>query len=161
MGLDRGPRPGVPDTHLKNRRCLADTANRDMDRDKGQITPRVKRVRLPSGKTIEVIRFSEPAPVEADDLHICQGCRSELVYPTRWTEASEDSWEITLRCPECDEIHEGVFTQASIDVFDEQLEAGTESLTDDLRRLTRTNMVEEGRRFAAALAADAILPEDF
>ncbi len=133
-----------------------------MDRDEQQIAHHVKRVRLPSGKTIEIIRFSEPAAVEADsELHLCRGCQSELVYPTRWSEASEDSWEVTLRCPECDEVRDGVFAQRSVDAFDERLEAGSEALMGDLRRLTRANMAEEGKRFNAALAVDAILPEDF
>ena len=34
-------------------------------------------------------------------------------------------------------------------------------MLSDLRRLTQANMAEEIERFAAALDADLILPEDF
>jgi len=132
-----------------------------MDREE-PTSPYVKRIRLPSGKTIEVIRFDEPSRVSTDgDLHLCGHCRSALVYPTRWSEASEESWEVTLRCPECHEVREGLFTTTSVEAFDDELEAGTKALVGDLRRLTRANMVEEGKRLVAALSADAILPEDF
>jgi hypothetical protein len=135
---------------------------RVMDREESRTSHYVKRLQLPSGKTIEVIRFDDPAVEgEESDLHRCRGCRSELVYPTRWSEADESSWQVTLRCPECELLREGVFCQSSIDAFDELLDAGTSALVADLRRLTRANMIEEGERFLAALAADAILPEDF
>lgn len=133
-----------------------------MDRNEQRATHHVRRLQLPSGKTIEVIRFDDPAVgTEESDLHRCPGCRSELVYPTRWSEADESSWRVTLRCPDCEVVREGVFPQSSIDAFDELLDAGTSALVGDLRRLTRANMTEEGERFLAALAVDAILPEDF
>ena len=133
-----------------------------MDRDEQRTTHHIRRLQLPSGKTIEVIRFDDPAVgAEETDLHRCPGCRSELVYPTQWSEADESSWQVTLRCPDCEVVREGVFAQSSIDAFDELLDAGTSALVGDLRRLTRANMTEEGERFLAALAVDAILPEDF
>ena len=45
--------------------------------------------------------------------------------------------------------------------LDEALDRGTESVLDDLDVLTRANMEEQIERFAAALQADQILPEDF
>ena len=130
-----------------------------MDRNEERTSHHVKRVQLPSGKEIEVIHFETP-PAEGD-LHRCRDCSSDLVYPTQWSEADEATWAVTLRCPECETVREGVFGQGSIDAFDEELDAGTSALIADLRRLTRANMTEEGERFFAALAADAILPEDF
>ncbi len=133
-----------------------------MDRNEGQASHHVKRVLLPSGKTIEVIHFEDlPGAGEEGDLHRCRACRSQLVYPTQWSEAPGGSWQVTLRCPECEAVREGVFGQRSVDAFDEQLDEGTGALVADLRRLTHANMSEEGERFLAALAADAILPEDF
>jgi hypothetical protein len=130
----------------------------------------VKRVVLPSGKTIEVVYFKDPiedttgfpTPLEpAQDLHVCRDCGSALVYPTAWDEASEDSWHVVLRCPECEHVREGVFSQRTVDAFDERLDAGTEAMAADYRRLVRSNMAEELDRFSAALQAEAILPEDF
>ena len=131
--------------------------------------PAVKRVMLPSGKTIEVVYFP-PDKVAAEGavreqrtepLHICPDCSSELVYPTAWEEASESSWELDLRCPNCEWAHTDVFEQDDVEVFDEELDEGTEALVRDLRRLAHANMEDEVERFIKALEVDAILPEDF
>src|SRR6266516_399288 len=104
--------------------------------DNGQY---VRRVVLPSGRSIEVVYF-EPFPAEApgaepvqqpDDLHICPECDRDLVYPVEWQEASTTHWEVLLRCPNCEWSELGTYDQATVDRFD------------------------------AALDADAILPEDF
>ncbi len=140
----------------------------------------VKRVVLPSGRTIDVVLFRDGATgkqdpgvvpelelppaelVEEDqDLHVCVSCNSPLVYPVEWDEVSAEAWRVTLRCPECETFRDGVFAQDTVDAFDEELDAGCEMLTSDLRRLARANMAEDTDRFAAALAAGAILPEDF
>ena len=132
-----------------------------MDPNEQRASHHVKRVLLPSGKAIEVIHFEDLPSGEEADLHRCRTCRSQLVHPTRWSETPEGSWQVTLRCPECEAVREGVFEQGSVDAFDEQLDKGADALLADLRRLTHANMAEEGERFLGALAADAILPEDF
>jgi hypothetical protein len=133
----------------------------------------VRRVVLPSGRAIEVVYFdtSAPAPLEdvaipapdpqVEDLHICPECERDLVYPVDWEEASRTHWEVELRCPNCEWRHVGSYDQDTVDVFDEELDRGTEHLVRDLKRLTRANMEVEVERFAAALAADAIWPMDF
>ena len=122
----------------------------------------VRRVQLPSGKTIEVVLFSDASTVERDpDLHVCPSCPSELVYPIAWEEAGARSWHVVLRCPDCEQVREGTFAQEAVDAFDDRLDAGTDALATDLRRLTRANMADELARLTAALDADAILPEDF
>jgi hypothetical protein len=132
--------------------------------DNGQY---VRRVVLPSGRSIEVVYF-EPlsdgavkrAP-QIDDLHVCPECDRDLVYPIEWQEASATHWEVLLRCPNCEWSELGVYDQATVDRFDETLDNGTEALVRDLRRLVQANMEEEAERFSNALNADAILPEDF
>ena len=130
----------------------------------------VKRVVLPSGKTIEVVYFKDA--VEQDSsfrtvaepeqaLHVCTACSSELVYPTGWDEVDEERWQVQLRCPDCEHRREGVFSQKSVEAFDELLDTGTDALTADYRRLCRANMAEEVERFTTALESDALLPEDF
>ena len=137
----------------------------------------LKRIVLPSGKTIEVVYFdhasfaaSRPEPVEAPterpdgeerELHLCANCDSRLVYPVQWEEAGAKSWNVTLRCPECEWTEADVFTQAQCDRFDDELEAGTDALTRDYKRMVTANMSEEIDRFSAALRVDAILPSDF
>lgn len=131
-----------------------------MNRNEEHESHHVRRIQLPSGKTIEVVYFSDQA-VDGNDLHVCRQCSSELVYPTGWEEVGSRTWQVTLRCPSCEELREGVFTQDAVDAFDERLDEGTSALAADLRRLTQANMVDELERFIAALAVDAILPEDF
>ena len=135
----------------------------------------MKRIVLPSGKTIEVVYFDHssfeqgpaeaaaPAPVKEGEreLHVCVNCDSQLVYPVQWEEADQKSWHVTLRCPECEWTEADVFPQDQCDRFDDELEAGTDALTRDYKRLVTANMAEEIDRFAAALHADAILPADF
>ena len=136
----------------------------------------LKRIVLPSGKTIEVVYFDHASfaasaetrgvPVErpADEdreLHVCLNCGSHLVYPVQWEEAGSRTWQVTLRCPECEWAEGGVFTQDQCDRFDDELEAGTDALSRDYKRLVTANMSDEIDRFAAALRADAILPSDF
>jgi hypothetical protein len=147
--------------------------------DQGHPDHQLKRIVLPSGKTIEVVYFEHPAaappaealapesPVVAETrtservLHICPGCESNLVYPVQWEEADESHWHITLRCPNCEHAEDGVFGQEQCDGFDDELERGTDALTRDYKRLMTANLSEEIDRFAKALEADAILPVDF
>ena len=137
----------------------------------------VKRVVLPSGKTIEVVYFRDgdaaeealQAPRTTDcppaephqELHVCIECTSELVYPVQWEESGPDDWSVLLHCPNCDVYREGVFTQQTVEVFDEELDRGADALARDYKRLMRANMSEEIDRFVGALTAGAILPEDF
>jgi hypothetical protein len=130
----------------------------------------VKRVQLPSGKTIEVVYFhdTEPAPGNPDEalshertMHVCRHCASEFVHPMSWDEEPGAGWRVTLRCPECETLRRGVFSETAVDHFDEVLETGSDSLAADYRKLMRANMADETERFARALASDAILPEDF
>src|SRR5918994_2187378 len=97
----------------------------------------VKRVVLPSGKTIEV------------------------VYPVQWEESGPENWSVLLHCPNCDVYREGIFSQETVECFDEELDRGADVLARDYKRLIRANMAEEIERFVGALRAGAICPEDF
>jgi hypothetical protein len=134
----------------------------------------VRRVVLPSGKTIEVVYFEDQIAGDAalepgrevisettQDLHVCGSCSSDLVYPTEWDEAGTTHWEVALRCPNCEWNGTGIFQQELVERFDEELDRGTEALVRDLKRLMHANMEDEIDRFVLALTADAILPEDF
>jgi hypothetical protein len=128
----------------------------------------VRRVVLPSGKTIEVVYFEDERAPGADreqrqctDLHVCRGCGSGLVHPVEWEESGTAHWEVALRCPNCDWEGTGVYDQHTVDRFDEELDHGTELLVRDLKRLMHANMEDEVERFASALQAGHIVPEDF
>ena len=143
----------------------------------------VRRIVLPSGKTIEVVCFGKADDLVAEEiarsaeepateaprveqpttegLHICPDCASKLVYPYEWEESSKDAWEVARRCPNCHWEHRGVFAQELLEEFDEELDRGLEELAGDLKRFVRANMADEIDRFVVALQADAIFPMDF
>ena len=143
-----------------------------MQSDRGH---QLKRIVLPSGKTIEVVYFDQVDRAAAEneaaadaqqeqaerELHVCPECESDLVYPTTWEEADERHWSVSLRCPNCEWFEQGVYSQDECDRFDDHLESGTDALTRDFKRLMAANMAEEIDRFVAALDADAIQPMDF
>lgn len=148
-----------------------------MDRGKENQEPFVKRVTLPSGKSIEVLYFADqpapaaPAPASGRDaahgsetdipLHVCLECDSTMVYPTDWQEAGPEHWEVELRCPNCEWCGSGTFHQDVVEAFDDELDRGIDILLSDYRALVASNMEDEIDRFAKALDAGAILPADF
>ncbi len=95
------------------------------------------------------------------DLHICPTCGSDFVFPTDWEPSGSAHWRVSLRCPECEWIGEGVYAQDQLDEYDRILDLGTESLIDDLKVLTRSNMENEISAFARALEVNLIIPDDF
>ncbi|MEA2124563.1 MAG: hypothetical protein QOI80_1345 [Solirubrobacteraceae bacterium] len=128
----------------------------------------VRKVVLPSGRSIEVVYFEPEPPLPtqrvaapARELHICPECHGHLVFPVEWEEHDAVHWEVALRCPSCEWHDVDLYSQDVVDRFDEELDHGTEALVRDLKRLTRANMEEEIDRFVHALSIDALLPEDF
>ena len=121
----------------------------------------VRKVTLPSGKTIEVISFDDDLGPAQRDLHVCPECDSQLVYPVAWEEADQGRWDVSLRCPNCEWDVTDTFEEELIQRFDETLDRGTEALVADLRTLARANMESDVERFIDALHAEYVLPEDF
>jgi hypothetical protein len=132
-----------------------------------------RRVDLRSGKTMEVVGASNRAAgrdsgregTRADertrDPHRCPLCGSSLVYPTAWRPVNRSTWEVDLRCPNCQLVRLAVLDQEVAERFDDELELEAATLVEDLGRLSEANMTEDVERFVAALEADAILPSDF
>ena len=130
----------------------------------------VRRVVLPSGRAIEVVYFERrPLPPTPDravrarivTCTICPECDRDLVYPVEWEEASPTHWEVLLRCPNCEWTRVGVFDQADVDRFDEELDRGTEALVGTSSASSQANMEDEIERFTAALDVRRHLAEDF
>jgi hypothetical protein len=128
-------------------------------------------VHLPSGRQIEVVYldtahqatgegpYAPTTPSEA--LHVCPRCAGGLVHPLDWAEDSPGRWRISMRCPDCDLLREGVFGQVLVERLDEELDKATGALLSDLKQLTHANMTEEIELFARALELDLIGPGDF
>lgn len=95
------------------------------------------------------------------------GCTSapaaaaSLSIPSNWSEERPGFWRIELRCPECEELREGVFGQAAVERLDDELDRATAALLSDFRRMTHANMAQEIDFFVRALDADVIVPSDF
>jgi hypothetical protein len=122
--------------------------------------PSVRRIVLPSGRSIEVVRFDEAGHARRG-LHVCPDCSSELVQPVDWSEAPEDCWNLLLNCPNCDWYTEGLYTADQVRELEDRLDEGLADMLRDLQRLTQANMADQIDRFVNALYADQILPEDF
>ncbi len=137
-----------------------------------------KKIALPGGKYIEVVVFGDDeiaattAPADhsdgsvavataANELHICPECASGLVYPVGWEERRGDSWEITLRCPNCEWWNTDEYHDDEVERFDDVLNDGTEELLASLRKVARANMEDDVERLAAAIRDDLIVPMDF
>ncbi len=160
----------------------------DTENDRNRI---VRRIVLPSGKTIEVLQPTDPTaprglgpdplldaavdpgpsfearedssspPAASAHPEVCPSCDSRLVYPVAWEAAGDELWRVELRCPNCEHLEEALLELEVAERFDEELETGSETLMNDLARLAEANMLEDVERLAAALAADALLPSDF
>jgi hypothetical protein len=118
--------------------------------------------RAPAAEPSSQAPAAGQAPVKPDqDLHVCQDCDAELIYPDRWEEAGPHAWRVTLVCPNCGSERRGVFGDEAVEALDEALDRGTDALARDYKALMRANMVGEVERFIAALDADAIQPMDF
>ncbi len=120
----------------------------------------IRRIVLPSGRAIEVVRFHLDDHDHARPARL-PGMRLTARPAARVGRGARGFWELTLHCPNCDWLDEGVFDQDQVDALEEHLDDGLAEMLNDLRRLTQANMAEEIDRFAAALEADLILPEDF
>jgi hypothetical protein len=126
-----------------------------------QDQPSVRRIVLPSGRSIEVVRFGDRDEATRHGLHVCPDCRSDLVQPVDWCEARDECWNLVLSCPNCDWYTEGLYTQEQVRDLEDRLDEGLADMLRDLQRLTQANMADHIDRFIAALYADHILPEDF
>jgi len=122
--------------------------------------PQIRRLTLPSGRRIEVAYFNTADP-DLREPHHCGTCGCDLVYPIDWEPTSKSYWQVTLRCPNCEWVGTGVYSQRTVDRFDAELDRGVDALMRDLDKLAEANMAEDCARFISALDADLISPDDF
>ena len=96
-----------------------------------------------------------------DELHVCVLCTSRLVHPYDWEAEGPHHWRVFLRCPDCEAIREGLFTQQAVDLLADELDRGSGELIAALDELTRENMAAEIEVLIRALHDDLIIPSDF
>jgi hypothetical protein len=102
-----------------------------------------------------------PRTTTQSGLHVCPNCSSPLVQPVEWEPADGDSWSVLLRCPECEVFQAGTYGQEELDAYDVELDRGEALLRVAYMQVSTENMAAEIDAFAQALAAGALLPEDF
>ena len=83
------------------------------------------------------------------------------MHPFEWVAEGPRHWRVLLRCPDCDAIREGLFTQAAVDDLADELDRGAGILILALQELTSENMAAEIDVLIHALNDDLILPCDF
>jgi hypothetical protein len=94
-------------------------------------------------------------------LEQCPKCKRDMVQPDGYEPLWGDRWLISRSCPNCGWQHEGVFPHEALRSYEEHLDAVDDQLWDDLARIQRERIDDEVAALAGALAAGAILPEDF
>jgi hypothetical protein len=92
--------------------------------------------------------------------HVCRFCTLPFVQPQDAERTGRD-WLVQLYCPSCGWSGEALLDQGQMDDLDEAVDDGFALLASALAQLTRANMEEYVERSTAALAVDAVLPEDF
>jgi hypothetical protein len=91
----------------------------------------------------------------------CGGCDCPFVQPLDWDLVGRSHWRVTLRCPNCEWVGTGVFSQDAVDRFDRELDRGMRKLQSTLARVSRACMEADIESFTHALESDLILPFDF
>jgi hypothetical protein len=105
-----------------------------------------------------------PPPVGQEPsaaAHECPLCGSDLVYPLDWERNSEASWNLVLRCPNCDTQRSVVLGREGVEAFNREIYLGSQALAREADSMTRRNFAEESAKLVKALASDLILPMDF
>jgi hypothetical protein len=87
-------------------------------------------------------------------------CSRPFVYP-EFGLPDGGRWRVLLNCLSCGWSGVRMLDENGLEEFERELDDEREQIELDLERLTHHNMSEYRDRFVAALAADAILPEDF
>jgi hypothetical protein len=94
------------------------------------------------------------------ETHICPACELPFVEPEFGVQ-EDDLWRVALSCQNCGWSGVRLLDQDALERFECALDAERSQLLADLKHMTARNMREYLQRFTAALAAGAILPEDF
>ena len=106
-------------------------------------------------------RFDNATPVRRD-LHICDRCRTPFVVPVSILDVHDDGhYVVELSCANCEASSLCVQDEASLEALDYELDRSLLAMQEALDTLVLADELERIDRFAEALQADLILPEDF
>jgi hypothetical protein len=91
----------------------------------------------------------------------CASCKSVLIHPVEVDELAPGSWQVEVRCAECEGRSSRVCSAAQADDLDRELDRASEEIAAELRRMEAVHMREWVDRFVEALRVDLIGPDDF
>ena len=114
-----------------------------------------------SARLHEALQSPRALGTDAEGPHVCPTCHAPFVVPVDAVEIDAWHFSVSLHCPNCDWVGTEVYDDEALERFDIGLDAGTRALVRTLEELAYENANADFEAFAAALAADAILPEDF
>ena len=98
---------------------------------------------------------------EASAPTACLVCGSGLIYPVDWERNREGSWNIEIRCPNCELRRTIVLAREGVETLNRAIYLGTQELAHEADVTARSNFSEESRKLVDALLRDLILPMDF
>lgn len=105
------------------------------------------------------------APVQVTaqyGLHVCPECSRPFVVPGDDCDViGERLLRLDLHCVDCGWEHNAIYSEAELEALDRELDRGYADMLWALEVLWIGNEEAAIDRFAAALSAGAILPEDF
>jgi predicted RNA-binding Zn-ribbon protein involved in translation (DUF1610 family) len=100
-------------------------------------------------------------PAERATAHPCPACGSHLVDLIDGIEVASGMWDVTLRCPECEQQHAVSCSEEDLARLEHELCTAAAELERELERFARVRFEEDVARFVTAIEAGAILPMDF
>jgi len=97
------------------------------------------------------------------DLHVCGSCQRPFAVPEEIVAAPDgsDGVVVELRCTDCGWLHTGTYPVAAVEALDRAMDLTEREIRAALEICELTDELERIDRFAAALQADLIMPEDF
>jgi hypothetical protein len=98
----------------------------------------------------------------AGDVHRCGVCGQPFVVPLSILPLmAQDGYVVELRCANCEHTAIEIHDDEQLERLDRELDRQTGRLRHALAELELADELDRVDRFASALAADAILTEDF
>lgn len=136
---------------------------------------RIELFIFPDGTSMEMIVFDREAchepivkqaspaagPETEGGVHVCPLCGSPLVYPVDWHRNDEATWNLSLRCPNCETRRDVTLGREGVEELNRELYHGAQALNREAEVVTRRNFEEEAQKIVAALSRDLIQPMDF
>ena len=95
-------------------------------------------------------------------LHVCRACNRPFIVPLSIVDILDaDRYVVELWCANCDERTLSAHDDAELESLDHDLVAATGQIRSALEVIEQVDELLRIDRFADALHADLILPEDF